>query len=164
MKKNTRPKIELKLSHFDNFLEIIGWISVVVIWALVLKKYSFLPESIPLHYNLMGHADRFGPKNSIWFLPILASILFIALTILNKYPHIFNYPKKVTTQNAFKLYTYATQLIRYMKFIIVFILGLVTYQIIENHNQLDPYFLPLTLALVFIPVAYYLFKTLKKDN
>ena len=39
---NKRPRIKLQLNQTDKILEIVGWISVVGIWALPLINYSIL--------------------------------------------------------------------------------------------------------------------------
>ena len=46
---NKRPQIKLQLNQTDKILEIVGWVSVVGIWALTLTNYSILPEIIPIH-------------------------------------------------------------------------------------------------------------------
>ena len=46
---NKRPRIKLQLKQTDKILEVIGWVSVVSIWALPLTNCSILPEIIPIH-------------------------------------------------------------------------------------------------------------------
>jgi len=160
-----RQKLKLELTTFDKILEILGWISILAILALTITNYTNLPDTIPIHYNDAGQADGFGGKATILTLPIIATVLFIGLTILNKFPHIFNYPTKKTHDNALRQYTNATILIRYLKLIIVVIFGLIAFKTIQNANGetdgLGRWFLPLTLGLIFIPLTYYIIKTLK---
>jgi uncharacterized membrane protein len=161
---NNRPKIELELTRFDKTLEILGWISVLVIWILVITNYITLPDSIPIHYNSMGVADRFGGKENILTLPIVATILFIGLTMLNQFPHLFNYPTEITEDNALRQYTYATRLLRYLKFIILVIFGAITWQTISNVHKIGIWFLPTTVALMLIPLIYFLIKSLNSKK
>ena len=81
---NKRPRMKLQLNQTDKILEVLGWVSVVGIWALTLTNYSILPEIIPIHFNGAGKADGFGNKTHIFVLPIISSLLFIGFTILNK--------------------------------------------------------------------------------
>jgi uncharacterized membrane protein len=157
---NNRPKIELELTLFDKALEILGWISVLAIWILVITNYITLPDSIPIHYNSLGVADRFGGKENILTLPIVATILFIGLTMLNQFPHLFNYPTPVTEDNALRQYTYATRLLRYLKFIVLVIFGAIIWQTISNVHKIGIWFLPTTIALILIPLIYFLIKSL----
>ncbi len=167
---STRPKIKPNLTTTDKIIEFIGWVAIVGIWILTLTNYSALSETIPIHYNGAGEADGFGNKGNILSLPIISTIVFIGLTILNKYPQVFNYPSKITKENALQQYTNATRMIRFLKFAIVLIFGLIVFKTIQNTNEnadgLGTWFLPLTLSLIFIPIVYYLTKSirLKKDK
>ena len=67
---------------------------------MTVANYFELPEIIPTHYNEAGEADSYGDKLNILALPIISTLLFIGLTILNKRPHLFNYPSEITKENA----------------------------------------------------------------
>lgn len=128
-------------------------------------NYQSLPDIIPTHYNEVGVADGFGDKWMILTLPFVATVLFFGLTILNNFPHIFNYPNDINEDNALRQYTNATRLIRYLKVIVVVIFGLISYQTIRHSNGftegLGIWFLPLTLILIFVPIFYFLIKSSK---
>jgi len=160
-----RPKLKLELTLVDKSFEIVGWILIFAVWGLTITNYTSLPDTIPIHFNGSGQADGFGGKMNIFTLPLIASILFFGLTILNKFPHIFNYPSIITADNALSQYTNATRLIRYLKLIVVVIFGLITYMTIQNANEhtdgLGVWFLPLTLGLIFIPLTYFVIKSIK---
>jgi uncharacterized membrane protein len=159
---NKRPKIKLELTKTDKLLEILGWTSILAIWILIITNYTNLPDTISIHYNGAGQVDGFGGKGNILTLPLVATILFIGLTIINKFPNVFNYPANITADNALNQYTIATRLIRYLKFIIVVIFGLIALQTIRNVNGqisgLGVWFLPLTSGLIFIPLTYFVIK------
>ena len=162
---SNRPKIEPSLTTTDKMIEFLGWIALVGIWMLALFNYSALPETIPIHYNAAGEADGFGNKSHVLTLPIIATVLFMGLTFLNKFPHKFNYPTKTTTENALHQYTNATRMIRILKLVIVVVFGLIVLKTIQNVNGnadgLGTWFLPLVLGLIFIPTAYYLTKSIR---
>jgi uncharacterized membrane protein len=165
---NKRPQIKLQLNQTDKILEVLGWVSVVGIWALTLTNYSILPEIIPIHFNGAGKADGFGNKTHIFVLPIISTLLFIGLTTLNKHPHIFNYPSQITKENAVHQYTNATRMMRVLKLVIVVLFGLIVFrkiQIVNGHaDGLGTWFLPLTMGMIFIPMLYFLIKSLKKKT
>ena len=165
---NKRPQIKLQLNQTDKILEVLGWVSVVGIWALTLTNYSILPEIIPIHFNGAGKADGFGNKTHIFILPIISTLLFIGLTTLNKHPHMFNYPSQITKENAIHQYTNATRMMRVLKLVIVVLFGLIVFrkiQIVNGHAYgLGTWFLPLTMGMIFIPMLYFLIKSLKKKT
>mgnify|MGYP006362724823 FL=1 len=162
---NERPKITLELTIIDKTFEILGWISILAIWVLTISNYRNLPDTIPIHYNVAGQADGFGGKGNILVLSLVATILFVGLTILNKFPHFFNYSTTITKINALQQYTNATRMVRYLKFIFVVIFGLISLQTIRNVNEqtsgLGVWFVPLTLGLIFIPLTYFVIKSFK---
>ena len=161
-----RPKIKLELTTADKTLEILGWVSIFAIWGLTITNYADLPDIIPTHYNGAGRIDGFGGKTNILTLPLVATISFIGMTILNKFPHIFNYPTNLTKDNVLRQYTNATRAIRYTKLIIVVVFGLIELQTIRNVNEqasgLGVWFLPLMLGLIFIPLIYFLIKSFRQ--
>lgn len=158
-----RPILKIALTSADKLVETLGWVAVLAIWILTITNYSNLPHTIPIHFNASGEADGFGGKGMILTLPIVGSVLFIGMTILNKHPHLFNYPIKMTADQALDQYTNATKLVRYLKFSIVVIFGLIVLQTIRKVNGeadgLGEWFLPLTLGLIFIPMGYFIFKS-----
>jgi hypothetical protein len=163
--RQARPVVKLKLRVFDIILEIAGWLLLLAGWLLPLWHYHRLPEQIPIHFNWAGQIDRMGEKWMIWIAPAVATILFLGLTLLNRYPQIFNYPTRITAQNAYRQYALATRLIRYLKTIVVLILGIISLQVITSAEGesfgIVHGFLPLLLLLVFIPTIYFIIKSLK---
>lgn len=46
--------------------------------------YSRLPDTIPTHWNFQGQPDAYGPRSSIWIMPVLSiplAILFLGLAV-----------------------------------------------------------------------------------
>ncbi|HMV23387.1 MAG TPA: DUF1648 domain-containing protein [Saprospiraceae bacterium] len=161
-----RPRLKIIHTTSDLLMEITGWILLVMVWFIVLKAYNSLPDIIPTHYSANGNADGHGPKVSILLLPAISTIAYIGMTILNKYPHIFNYPAVITRENALKQYTMATRMIRVLKLAIVVLFGVIALVTLRNvktgQEDLGAAFLPASMLLIFVPVAYFTIKSLKK--
>ena len=161
-----RPKIKIELTNIDKAFEIIGWLVLFVTCFLTITNYNNLPDIIPIHYNAAGEADGFGRKANILILPIISTILFIGLTLLNRVPHIFNYPTNITRENAKRQYTFATRLIRYLKVIIVVMFGFIAIRTIQSANRqvegLETWFLPLSLGSIFILIVYTIVKLIRE--
>ena len=163
-----RPKIKLIPTTADKLVDLLGLIMLLSIWALTTTHYSTLPDTIPTHFNATGEADGFGSKASIIGLPIIATLLFFGLTVLNRYPHIFNYPCPVTQDNALRLYTLATRMLRYLKLVLLLVFGGIEFMTIQNATGkaagLGVWFLPLTLVLVFLPLIYFVVKSVQTNK
>ena len=126
-----RPKLKIELSGSDRILETAGWILIAAMWSMTTMQFSSLPNSIPIHFDASGKADAFGNRSTIFTLPMIATIVLIGLTILNRYPHVFNYATNINEKNAKKQYTIATRTIRYLKFTAALIFGLICFQTIR---------------------------------
>lgn len=155
-----RPRIKLALSPTDKFLEIFGWGALCAMWILVIINYSKLPTSIPIHFNAAGVIDGYGSKSMIWGLVFVGSIMYVGMTYLNKFPHIFNYLTKITDENAFLQYTIATKMLRFIKLIIILMISYLTLKIIRialgDAFALNTWFTPLFLGLLFSSMAYFI--------
>ena len=161
-----RPKIKLIPTSADKLMELLGWLILLLLWGWTFTHFSDLPDTITTHFNATGEADGFGSKASIIGLPLIATLLFIGLTVLNRYPHILNYPTAITQDNALRLYTLATRMLRYLKLVLVLVFGGIELMTIQHATGkgagLGVWFLPLTLVLIFLPLIYFVVKSVEK--
>jgi uncharacterized membrane protein len=164
----TRPRIKLTLSPLDNALELAGKIFLVIIWGLTLYTFLKLPATVPIHFNASGEADNYGSKVTLLFLPALSTLLYIGLTQLNKYPHIFNYIVAITEDNARRQYTLATRTLRFIKLAILLVFSLVILFVylttIGATKGPGSWFLPLVFSLFLVPVVIAISQSVKKNN
>ena len=163
MNPEERPKLKIQLTPTDQVLELLGWGVLLALWIWTGTNFSSLPDSIPTHFNAAGEADGFGRKVSIVGLPLIATLLYIGLTLLNRFPHSFNFPTPITQDNALRQYTNATRMIRFLKLILVLVFAGISFQTIQQANGtgegLGLWFLPLTLVLIFMPLLYFVVKS-----
>jgi uncharacterized membrane protein len=164
----SRPKIILKLSVFDKSIEILTGFLLFFMWAWLLYHYSMLPEKIPTHFNFAGEADGFGNKKDLFILAISATILYILLSILNRFPHIFNYPVEVTEHNAPKLYQLGNQMLRSLKFLTILAMCLVQIFNVNiaknNEGSLPNVIIFGVIGLILISTGYFIIKMFRISN
>ncbi len=158
-----RPKIIIKLDTIDKIVHAIGMIGLIILIALPLYYFDLLPDEIPSHYGANGHPDGYSGKKIIWTLPIIGVLVYAGLLWLNKYPHMFNYPQKVTADNAERLYTVATKITRFINTQIAVVFAYIMYSTIQtalgNQDGLSSYFLLIFLLSNFCLVGYLLYKS-----
>jgi uncharacterized membrane protein len=163
-----RPKLKLNLSTSDWVIELLGWLALVGFWILVLVNFNDLPQRIPTHFNGAGVADDYGGKNTIIILPILGTILFLAITYINQFPHIFNYLSKITQENALQQYTNATKMMRFLKLIVVLLFGGIAFKTIAhakgNSEGLGVWFLPIAILILVVPLVFFTIKSLTSKS
>lgn len=155
----------LILTPLDNTLELLGKLFLVVMWGLTLYVFLKLPDRIPVHFNAIGQADRYGDKATLLVLPLLATALYMGITKINKYPHIFNYITKITESNAQTQYTLATRLLRFMKLSVLLLFSalivLIYLTTIGVTSGLGVWFLPLFIGLLLVPTVMVILQSLK---
>ena len=163
-----RPKLKLTLSPLDNTLELTGKIFLFFMWSLTLYIFIKLPTTIPTHFNASGKADNYGNKMTLLILPLIATIIYFAITQLNKQSHILNYMTTITKENAEKEYTGATRFLRFLKLVILLIFSLIILltSFISSGvtDGLGFWFLPMTFSLLLIPTVVSISQSFKKKN
>jgi uncharacterized membrane protein len=163
-----RPKLKIKLTLMDKLIEFTGLFTLLFMWGFAIYSYLVLPATIPIHFGASGQPDGYGQKATIFILPIIGLFLFMMMSLINKYPQVYNYPVKITEVNAAKHYTNGTRIVRYLKtaIIVIFTIILVgTYLTTTGKvNGLGSWFLPLMLALLLLPTTYFIVKSFKLKN
>lgn len=67
---------------------------IILIWIFTFTVFGRLPDKIPMHWNISGQVDSFGPKHDIFILPsIITGIYFAMLYIPLIDPKRANYGK-----------------------------------------------------------------------
>lgn len=158
-----RPRLVIESTPFDRLIELAGWTLLLATWILVARYFAELPRTIPIHFNLQGEADGYAGKMSIMFLPVLGTLLLVAMTILNRYPHVFNYPVAITEANAAYQYANAVRMIRVLKLSIALVFLLISWMTIHSARTGDSpgaWVIVVILAIVMLPLGYFLIKTL----
>ncbi|MCU0437030.1 MAG: DUF1648 domain-containing protein [Raineya sp.] len=160
----SKPKINLETKPLDKVIEILTGFLLLFMWAWLLYHYSLLPEKIPTHFNLNGEADGFGKKSDLFILATSATIIYILLSTLKKFPHLLNYPVTVTEQNAPQLYHLSNQMLRFLKFLTILAMCIVEVFNINiaknNAGNLPNGLIFGVISLIFICIAYFIMKML----
>lgn len=151
---------ENKRTTLSFWLDAMGILLLGLLWIFVLMTNFNLPDQIPIHFNLSGTPDGFGARQTLFFLPAVATLLLILLTVINRRPERFNYPVTITAENAAYQYQLASNLIRVLKLAMPIIFGLIAVVVMESPDghpsPLLPLLLPIILGITFIPLFIYL--------
>ena len=162
MMDNGRPKIKVNFEGFDIVLELISIAVLILMWIYVIIEYPDLPETVASHFNGKGEVDGYSSKTYMWFLPIISTVLYIGLFVLNKYPHIHNYMVNITEENALKNYRFSTRIVRITNTLVVIMFAYIIYYIVqsakENEIQLSSWFLPIVIiSSLLLPLVIFLY-------
>jgi hypothetical protein len=160
-----RPKITIERTQSDVLIDLLSVFLLIGLWAIVFYSIFDLPDIIPMKFDSSGAVTSSGSKFAILILPIISTITYIKLRALNNYPHTFNYAVKITEENALVQYTAATKMLRSVNFAVVWVMFVLVLQIIGSAKGflIIPHWLlmMIIIASVFIPIGYYMSKSLR---
>lgn len=164
MMKKDRPIVELRKSKFDFILELLGVLFLIILIILPAWHYSSLPDTLPSHFNAKGEPDGFSGKWIIWLLPVIGTIMYLGFRKLARIPNTYNYPMKITKENAESAYQNGSRMITSMSVIILGAFSYINYSIIRSaqggFEGLGKQFLPLFICILFGAIFYYTYKTI----
>ncbi len=161
---NERPVLKIKWLPLDYVLEFTAAFLLISTWYFVIINYQNLPEKITIHFNLNGEADGYSSKSGIWAMPIITFLLWMLLSILNQFPHIFNFPYKLNKENIETQYRLAQRFMRFIKIWICSIFLFSVYSIQEssisaNFKMNNGIFV--ILGSIFVLMSVYIYFTRK---
>ena len=158
------PIIKITPSSSDKLADFLALAILVLSWIFLLSTYSNMPEIVPIHLGGSGKADGFANKISLFIGPSISAIIYIGLTYLNKYPHIYNYPSVINENNAAQYYTIGAKMIRYLKLSVMIVFLLIQFEIFAIAKGIEfdmgVWSLIIPLAIILGPTIYFIFKTL----
>jgi len=162
VKRSPRPVLQIPKSSLEIGLETAAALGLLMMFYVAIKSWPLLPETIPHHFGVSGKPDAWGDKWILWLLPGISLVLYVGLTILSRYPHIYNYPWPITEQNAAAQYHLARTMIVALKAEIILLFAYLQQQTIQialgKAEGLGVAFLPIFLILVFGTIGIYFVK------
>jgi uncharacterized membrane protein len=120
--------------------------------AMVIYKWSVLPNLIPTHFGVSGLADDWSRKRWILALPAISSVLYLILTWLRRYQYKLNYLWQITERNAQRQYYLAASVVDLLKAELMWLFGWITWQTVRvalgQATGLGVAFVPIVLIVV----------------
>lgn len=159
---NKRPRIKVPFETVDVIIEFISITLLILMWVYCIVNYMELPDTIATHFNGAGEPDGYGSKQTVWVIPIIATVMYIGLFILNKYPHMHNYMVNITEENALKNYKFSTRIVRVVNFLCVLLMTYITYMIVESafgkQFNLGTWFVPVVIGVsIILPIIIFVY-------
>lgn len=126
-----RPIIDLPLTPMDWLLELAAIGGLLFAIVILNLRWAAIPPRVAMHFGATGQPDQWGSKKNFVTLPVAAALLYGALTLLGLSPHRLNYPWAITPENAERLYSLMTLMLRLLKLEIVWLLALIEWKAIK---------------------------------
>ncbi len=165
-KNSKRPVLKLPLTDWEKGLELLSVLGVLFVFLLVYQSWGVLPDRIPTHFGFTGQPNAWGNKESLFFLPLIALAMYLLLTIVSIFPHTFNYPGKITEENAAAQYIMARYLIAVLKVETIWLFAYIQWVTIEvaleKATGLSNLFLPIVMVVMVGTIIVYVYKAREK--
>ncbi len=81
-----------------------GGVPVLAAGILLPMTYPGLPETVPTHFGVGGQPDGWGPKSSIFVVFGVLAVMMVGISVLSRFPRVFNDSVAVTEGNAQRVY------------------------------------------------------------
>jgi hypothetical protein len=150
--------------------QILDWLGILLLAALWICTFYIIaqsPGTVPTHFNGAGQADKFGSPSTLWIFPAIGSFIYLLITLIGRHPQSFNYLKPITRENAAAQYGAAVLLLKCLKaslLLLFIIIQWATYFTAKGSiSGLGWWFIPSLVVLVFLPILYYLYISLRKS-
>jgi hypothetical protein len=144
-------------------LEIIGIAALAFMcWVTYGAVYGAdrLPDRIATHFKLNGQPDGWGSPTILLLIPAIALANYAGLTIVARFPSMFNYPVRMTDENRARLQAVALNMIVWIKVESVSLFAWIEWAIIgaarEGRFRLPAVLAAVCFAAIFATIAWYI--------
>lgn len=97
------------------FLSLAALAALVFITINAFYGPHPLTGQIPTHFDLRGQVNGWGSPRSLLFFLLFSIAMYLLLTVVSRFPSMFNYPVKVTELNRPQLEPLALSLLSWTK-------------------------------------------------
>lgn len=160
MMATERPRVVPTRSRLEKGLEILSACAVLASLGITIGFWDTLPDTVPRHFGPGGVPDAYGSKGNVAAPALLSLGLYVLLSAVSLIPpRRYNYPLKVTEENAAAQYRLARKAVAWLK--LGFTGGLVwgTWLTVQtalgNRAGLGPLFLPGLVVVGGLPLVVY---------
>ena len=141
-------KIEIRKNALDVIETIVSLLCIVGIVVYLFLAWGSIPDRIPGHYNALGEVDHWSGKSSLIVLPTISWLIFGFITLVERYPQIWNTGITVTEQNRERVYRLLKNLIALVKMFVLLMFASLTVLSSLTVN------LPIWYILVFLVAVF----------
>ena len=160
MEPKDRPIIAITKPRWEVIVDVVLFIVGILFVIYLVTQWVSIPQRVPVHFKLNGEADRWGDK---WMLiiPILLGIgLWIGLTILQRYPHKYNYIN-LTSQNAERQYRNARRIVYVLKIEITVLMFNFSWMGMQDARgeHVSNYFMIFSPIVIVLTIVFFLLRS-----
>jgi hypothetical protein len=141
-------------------LEMIALLLLLFLWTVTVRAVfgsHALPARIATHFDAAGQPDGWGTPAMLWMLPGIATIIYLLMSLVARYPSALHFPMRTQPVARRRLEVIALNMISWLNVEVVCLFAWIQYETVafarRGQGTLSPVFLPLVLVAVFGTIA-----------
>jgi len=119
-------KISIRKNALDVAEMVVSLLCLVGVVVYLILAWGNIPDRIPGHYNALGEVDHWSSKTSLIMLPIISWMLFGFITLVERYPQIWNTGITLTEANRDEVYRLLKSMIALVKMFVLLMFASLT--------------------------------------
>jgi len=148
-------EIKIKRNALDILEAIVSLTCLVGIVVYLILMWSRIPAQIPAHFNAAGEVNRWGNRSELIVLPIISWVLYGFITLIERYPQVWNTGITVTEENRERVYRILKNMIAVIKMLMLFVFASIT--VLSSLTlRLPIWYLGVFLLAVFGSIAFFI--------
>lgn len=148
-------EIKIKRNTLDIVEAIVSLLCLVGVVVYLIAAWSHIPDQIPAHFNAAGEVNRWGSKSELIVLPIISWMLYGLITLVERYPQVWNTGVTVTEENRERVYRILKNMIAVIKMLMLLVFASIT-MISSLALRLPIWYLGVFLLAVFGSIAFFI--------
>lgn len=150
-------KFKIKRSKLDIITEIGCLVCLFGLLIYFVLNWGGFPDEIPGHYNAAGEIDRWGSKTELFILPVVSLVLYAFLSLLERFPQIWNTGVTITEENRERVYRTLKNMVQLLKLSMVIFFVIMSY-IQSTAQSISGWFILFFMIIFFGILTSYLVK------
>ena len=159
-------EIKIKRNALDILEAIVSLLCLIGVVVYLIAAWNRIPDQIPAHYNAAGEVNRWGSKSELIVLPIVSWVLYGFITLVERFPQVWNTGVTVTKENRARVYRILKNMIAVIKMLMLLVFASIT--VLSSLTlRLPIWYLGVFLLAVFGSIAFFvvqLNKTTRGDQ
>lgn len=148
-----------KISFFDGILEILGFVALVFLWVMTYKFQHIGAELVPEDFSFFQTPNEFWASKMTYTVPVIATFLYVGLTVYNLRPQIGDYPVQISSEKSAQLNEINKRLWRWLKFNLLLVFITIEYFSFHTGSNagtgISPTLIYVFPVLLFGPVVFF---------
>jgi hypothetical protein len=156
-----RPHVSLKMTPLEMLIEIAALAGMALNLIIFAYYWPKLPDTA---IGVTG--GGLYQANIYIFVTMLPVIVYLVATLFGLFPRWFNYPVKISEENAPRQYRLAGNLMRYMKAEVTLCMLIIEWVFVQismgEDMSFSPFFIPIFIGMLIVTLAYFFYEMYKQ--